>query len=358
MKILFILCIDQSFGEREHALNLARQCVAGGAKVRFVIPHSLGSYFQSFKMPVSTIGTSEEMVRQIEVEDYDVAVCCEYFNLPKDVSTAVLSSGKIVVTVDGTTMGVEINTRPVPGLINRHLEVPESLMRLRPCPIAFGINSPNVRYWDLFYGGNRPATNPTRLTSITGLSGGDMFGFLAIAPWAWETARKLGYDSHYTMLLKNLLNALPAKYSLILVCPNELSVPPNYAHRIVKLPYLQYDDYQLVLLNSSIVFSDNVIQTSMSKAFMMDIPCLFLGQSTVTPDSIVPYSFNIFPLSLKLPEENRYLQSIDFANYLNPDDISKKIKLLLKGESRDRTGEYIRMVKSLPSGWQVLQSLV
>ena len=86
---------------------------------------------------------------------------CELFNLSEVAARGLIATGIPLATVDGTTLGIEINTDPfrTPRL-TRSLVLPESYFSFRPCPVNdLAPDTERVCHYPLFPDATRVAKN-------------------------------------------------------------------------------------------------------------------------------------------------------------------------------------------------------
>lgn len=328
--VVFYIEIWFSFGEREHALSLAKQFQGAGYRPRFVVDYRIAEHIRSagfeplaFHSPALGV----QLVRQI---DPVLIIGCELFNLSELSARGLIGLGKPIATIDGTSMGIEINTDPFrhPKL-TRELLLPQQYWSFRPVPVNdFGADTDRTFHYNLFPDVVRTEKD-AGLYAELGLDPQRKTVLLPIALWA-VTGSMLFNMAHYHKLLVDrvveALQAVEAPVDLLVVGLQETGIARHgqvVKHTRARLSYPVYDH---ILRCCDAVISDNIIQTSVAKAFAMDAPHLVIHN--LIP-SEVPFVCNIFPLKLLFPLERGYAQAVEVAEFGDPDDIARKLSGVL-----------------------------
>jgi hypothetical protein len=352
VKVVFLLAIYDSFGEREHALSFASQLAAAGIEPSFVVTAPSLPHLRARGVTAREFATADEAMAIVGELAPDWLVACEWFNLPPELRDAVANARCRLATMDGTGMGPEINANPfLVASPPPPIDVPDSMIRLRPCPV----NAPlppdgRIFSWPLFPSLAR--SDGTAARRRWGIAGDTRVAMLAIAPWALAAAVRLGRGAHYRELLDSLVDALAAAQlpvELVAISPD--AAPPLARDRVkVRFEkYLAPDVYEELLLGCDLVVSDNVIQTSLSKAFAARIPAL------VVVDSRGDAPWNMFPLALRFAAGAPYYRAVAPVELGDAAALRARVAAALAGDVGDDRG-YRAALATLPSPAAILRS--
>ncbi len=223
------------------------------------------------------------------------------------------------------------------------------MIRLRPCPVnALQPPDDQTFCWPLFPGIAR--TDGSAARRRWQIDAATRLAMMAWAPWAVSAAAHSGRSSHYDALLIRIVDALVAAdvpVELLVVCPEER--PPIEAHRArVRITrYLAPDIYDELLIGSDVVLTDNIIQTSASKAFAAAIPTLVLI------DSRPPAPWNIFPLGLRFDVDAPYAHAVAPVELTDSVTLRARVAAALSGLPHD-DADYRRALTRLPTPAEIL----
>ncbi|GAB5449591.1 DUF6365 family protein [Gymnodinialimonas sp.] len=362
--VVFYIEIWFSFGEREHALSLARYLQSAGYRPRFVVHHKIAEHIRSAgfePVPFYSPLLGVQRVRQIAPA---LIIGCELFNLT-DLSMKGLSALDIpIATIDGTSLGVEINTDPfLHPKLTRDLNLPSELPRFRPAPVndVQGADPLNCHF-NLFPD-IAPQPKDAEIYRDLGLDPSRKTILLPIALWA-VTGSMLFELVHYHKLLVDrvvqALDKIEIGVDLLVVGLQDEGVEAQGCVAQHVFPLLPYPQFDHVLMSCDLVISDNIIQTSVSKAFAMNKPHLVL--QNLDP-SEVPFQSNIFPLKLLFPADREYAQAVEVAEFGDVDEIEERLRdILTKGYSdsarKARREAYLERLAQLPSPAGVVDHII
>jgi len=325
LKVLFLLTITDSFGEREHALSFARQ-ITDFQPVFFLHPQ-LSYFFANTPFECHYSALVDDLKELINKIKPVLIICCEYYHLFEDFRVYLRNLDIPVATMDGTSIGEEINSDPLAFGHGKVNTVPPDVIKLRPCPVNDpSDNSANLIYWNLFPELKKDSEKafinnyfPERY---------DKTIFLAISPWAVKASLQINIKHYYNFLFEKLttiLGTFDLKINLIIVSPFQKQLLKRGNVSLNFIGYPDYVTYQKLLLSSGLVISDNLIQTSLSKAFMAGINTLALNNSRPIK-SLNLHIFNIFPLKILFPQDREYYRLIEKADLGATNDLVDKIK--------------------------------
>ena len=347
MNVVFCTQIDYSFGEREHALSFARQIEKAGYRAHFLVAHQrIANHVQLAGFRPAVFSTPDALSRMIEEIDPVLVVGCELFNLASVLVQRIIASGRPVATMDGTTLGLEINNDPFRGPeFRRSLVLPDRYYALRPCPVNdVAEDTDRIFHWRLLPEISRLERDPACFQAL-GLDPSLRTVMLAIAPWALGGARYFGLDGYHDRLLNRIVEGLThfGQRIQFVVVANVPPAPPVSAGPVSVhvTGLLRYDVYDHLLRTCDLIVSDNIIQNSVSKAVVMGIPHLIVqnmaGASSATsageggllaPE--LPYRCNIFPVKQIFPTWRQYSRIVDLAEYTDPADVRRKLCRILE----------------------------
>jgi hypothetical protein len=157
---------------------------------------------------------------------------------------------------------------------------------------------------------------------------------------------RLGRTAHYRELLRVLLDALVAAgvpVELVVISPDEAATIERGRVKLRFVRYLPPDIYEELLLGCDLVLSDNVIQTSLSKAFAAAIPTLVVVDSRPAAPP-----WNIFPLRLRFPVDAHYYRAIAPVELGSPGPLRVRVAAALAGGLHDDDG-YRERLATLPT---------
>jgi uncharacterized protein DUF6365 len=324
--LVFYIEIWFSFGEREHALSLASQVRAAGYRPRFVVDYRIAEHIRSAGFEPVAFYSPALGVQAVRRIDPALIIGCELFNLSELSVRGLIGLGKPIATIDGTSMGIEINTDPFrhPKL-TRELRLPRRYWSFRPVPVNdVGSGADRTFHFNLFPKAER-AEKDEALYRELGLDPSRKTVLLPIALWAVTGSLLFDMASYHVLLVDRLtgaLQAVDAPVDLLVVGLQETASSDHVRVRRHTRARLSYRLYDHILCSCDAVLSDNIIQTSVAKAFAMGAPHLVI-QNLVPSE--VPFPCNIFPLKLLFPQEREYAQAVEVAEFGNPQDIERKL---------------------------------
>ena len=362
--IVFYIEIWFSFGEREHALSLARQLQAAGYRPRFVVDYRIAEHIRSAGFEPVAFHSPERGVHAVRRIDPVLIVACEIFNLSQHSVNGLMGLGKPIATIDGTSMGIEINTDPFrhPKL-TRELRLPHDYWSFRPVPVNdFGGDTDRVVHFNLCPDVARMEKDPALYAEL-GLDPARKTVLLPIALWAVTGSMLFNMAHYHKLLVDRVIGALQntdTPVDLLVVGLQDAGSWRRgqvWNHTRARLPYPIYDH---VLCSCDAVVSDNIIQTSVAKAFVMDAPHLVI-QNLVPSE--VPFACNIFPLKLLFPPERAYAQAVEVAEFGDPEDIACKLNgVLTRGwcdaDRRALRHSYLARLRALPSPARAIEEIL
>jgi len=173
-------------------------------------------------------------------------------------------------------------------------------------------------------------------------------------------------DDYYPRLLTRVVDGLAASGEEVDLVFISVRRPPGATidqKGGVKVHYtglVPYDRYDHLLRSCDAIISDNIIQTSVSKAIVMGTPHLVIQNMT---SSEMPYRYNMFPIKLLFPEEREYAQIVDVAEYGDAAGIVERLPAILKNgyydeHARDNRLEYLRRLNQLSLPSEILDSII
>lgn len=353
--VLFYIEIWFSFGEREHALSLARQLQSGGYRPRFVVDYRIAEHIRSAGFEPVAFHSATRGVQAVRQINPALVIGCELFNMSELSVKGLVALGRPLASMDGTAMGLEINTDPFrhPKLV-RQLHLPPDYWRFRPAPVNDpGGDADRAVYFNLFpYAARTP--RDAALYAGLGLDPSRKTVLLPIALWAVTGSMLFDMAHYHRLLVDRVAGALRTLGSPVDLLVVGLEAIPGSRHGDVRVhvqPRLPYPLFDHILCSCDAVLSDNIIQTSVSKAFAMGAPHLVI--QNLGP-SEVPFAWNIFPLKLLFPAERAYAQAVEVAEFGDPQDIARKLADILdRGWSdphrKARRREFLVRLAALPS---------
>jgi hypothetical protein len=365
--IVFYLEIWFSFGEREHALTLARQFQKAGYQIQFVVDRRVADHIRAAGFAAIVFYSPQMGIEAVRQLDPVLIVGCELFNLSEESVRGLMTLGKPMATIDGTSLGIEINTDPFghPRL-TRNLVLPERYWSFRPSPV----NDPGPDTSDTFYynlcSGQQRVAKAENIYGSVGLDPKRKTVMLPIALWATSSASLFNLGAYYALLIDRVVAGLEAYGQpvdlLIIGLPLGASAT-TVAQGSVRKIYadrLPYGTYNHVLTSCDAIIADNIIQTSVSKAFLMGTPHLVIQN---LEKSEVPVRCNIFPLRVLFPAEREYGRSVEVAELGDADGIRAKIVAILTdghydAERRDRRQQFLARLAALRDPSEALEQIL
>jgi len=358
-----------SFGEREHALSFARQIQQAGYRPRFVVGPLIARHIQAAGFEPEVFWSPDVGLQIVKGIDPALVIACELFNVSPESAAGLIETCPTLASMDGTSLPIEINTDPFEKPeISRSLVLPDHYYSFRPSPVNdLGTDSENVFYWPLFPRLERPARDE-RVYASLGLDPSRRIVMFAAAPWAQGAAAMLDLDNedYYRNLANRIVAGLEASGEAVdffFLSMFPMSSMPTEAGDRVAIHYsglIPYEAYDHLLKTCDLIVSDNIIQTSVSKAVVMGTPHLIIQD---TLGSELPYRFNMFPLKLMFPSERDYARIVEVAEYSDADGIGERIVALLAqgywdAERHERRREYVGGLDRLSSPAELLERII
>jgi hypothetical protein len=350
--VLFIILIRESYGEREHALSFANQLGKTDFTPLFFIDPHLSPFFADKSYKYYSSNLLEDLKSVIDKEKPALIISCEYFSQPLKIREYLLNLSIPLASMDGSSIGRIYDMDA--GQVN------EKLILLRPCPVNdICPDTEKIKYWNIFPAISKNQENPV-ISSLYNIEPGAKTVFMSIAPWTSMAVKLINLEHFYKYTFDTLFTILE-KYEepvhFFIICQLEQNSYNIKRKNLTVhfLNYLEYELYEKLLLSAHLVISDNVIQTTLSKAFMAVINTLVLINSIEDPVMKIP-KYNIFPLPLIFPEERQYYQAVNKAEILDKEDIKNKVIKLL--DSVQPTPEYIKNVRQLKAVNEIVKEII
>jgi hypothetical protein len=374
--VVLYVQIRFSYGEREHAISFARQILAAGYRPRFVVAPEVADRVRSAGFEPAVFSSPEEGVDLVRRIDPALVIGCELFNLSAGALDALAALGRPIGTMDGTTLGLALNTDPLGSAeLRRSLEIPERCLFFRACPVNdIAPDTDRVFHWRLFPDAARAAKDEAIHASL-GLDAARRTVLLAVAPWALSGARRTGVQRHHDALLGRVVAGLAAcgePMQLVVVARTPPGTSQHGAVSVHRTGLLPFDVYDHLLCSCDAVVSDNIVQTSVSKAVVLGIPHLIL-QNTLgpappsgpggLPAAELPWRWNIFPMAHLFPAERQYAQIVDVAEFADPADVRAGLVAVLRDGHADparleRRRAYVARLVDLAEPGEILARVI
>jgi hypothetical protein len=356
-----------SFGEREHALSFARSIQKAGYRPRFVVGPRIASHILVAGFEPEVFWSTDQGVKLVQDIDPAMIIGCELFNLSTESARGLIDMGKPMGTMDGTTLALEINSNPFKSpQYTRGLTLPDYYTAFRPCPVNdVGPDTDRVFHFSLFRDVGRVPKDEQLYASMN-LDPSRKTVMFAAAPWAMVCAANFGLEEYYQKLVGRLVDGLDAygePIDLVFISvyrPAVLTIEGKGAVRVRYTGLLPYDRYDHLLASCDAIVSDNIIQTSVSKAIAMGTPHLIV--QNMHP-SEMPYEYNMFPVKLLFPTEREYSRIVDVAEFGDVPGIRDRLLALLQqgfydSGARDRRRQYLTRLNSLTEPGDILERII
>ena len=358
-----------SFGEREHALSFARQIQKDGYRPRFVVGPLMARHIQMAGFEPSVFWSPDVGIEVVKRINPAMVIACELFNLSPESATGLIEVSRSIATMDGTSLPLEINSDPfrTPEL-QRSLVLPDQYFSFRPCPINdLGTDTEDLFHWSLFPETSRVSKDERHYSSL-GLDPSRRTVMFAAAGWAQGAAGILPLEDHqyYRGLVSRIVDGLEASgESIELLFVSMFPIPsmPAGPRGNVTIHYsglIPYDTYDHILRACDLIISDNIIQTSVSKAVVMGTPHLIIQN---TGPSEMPYRYNMFPLRLLFPSGRDYARIVEVAEYGDAAGVREKLTAIINdgycdAERYRRRREYVGQLNRLSSPGKLLEGII
>jgi hypothetical protein len=368
MRVVFFMEIWFSYGEREHALSFARQIEQAGHEAHFVVEPRVVDHIRAAGLAATPFASTEEGLAIVRELDPGLVVGCELFNLSAEAVKGLEALGRPMATMDGTTLGIEVNTDPfrTPQL-TRSLTLPERFYSFRPCPVNEVVDATDTIFPFHLCPDATRATRDAALYASLGLDPGRRTVLLPLALWAMQAMKLAGLTRYHDRLVECVgagLEAAGLPVQLLIIAPNSAGAAARGSLEIRVTDLLPYEVYDHLLRSCDLILSDNIIQTSVSKAVALGIPHLIIqnmggaGPASALPAEL-PYRCNIFPVRQIFPPEREYARIVEVAEYGDPAEIRDKLVAILhRGHADDvraeRRRDYVARLARLPSAGEIL----
>jgi Family of unknown function (DUF6365) len=352
--IVFLISILDSFGERDHAIRFAADLTPAFEPL-FLVRHPLKGHVPG-SFQVQTYESTAEAVRLLERIAPGLLVCCEYFNLPPDLQSAVAASPWRLATMDGTGMGRRINCNPfLAPKAKRSFTVPRRMVHLRPCPVSDPEpDTSQVFHWPLAR--PEPPCNPALVRRRWRVPDASRIAMIAFAPWALRAAAALGLMEHYERVLEVIaaaLNAAGEAVTLFVVSSLGGRSRRQGTVTIREVGYLATTLYSSLLRSCDLVLSDNIIQASVANAFVSGVPTLVLVNSRPAAAPV----YNIFPLKLRFPTGSAYYRALEPIELFDRAAIARRVAESWAGRDSRRRSRYLQAMRRLRSPSAILTEI-
>jgi len=362
--VVFYLEIWFSFGEREHALGLAAHFQKAGYQARFVVDRRVADHIRAAGFGTTVFYTPQMGIEAVRKLDPVLIVGCELFNLSEESVRGLIALGKPMATIDGTSLGVEINTNPFghPRL-TRNLVLPDQYWSFRPSPVNDpGPDTDDTFYYNPFSREQRVSKHHDIYASI-GLDPKRKTVMLPIALWALSSASLFSLGAYHALLIDRVISGLEAygqPVDLLVIGLSAGAGTSRGAVRTIFVEKLPYRTYNHVLTSCDAIIADNIIQTSVSKAFLMGTPHLVIQN---IEQSEIPVRCNIFPLTVLFPAEREYSRSVEVAEFGDAGGISETIAAILThghfdAERRNRRQNFLTRLAQLRDPSEALERIL
>lgn len=357
-----------SFGEREHALSFAQQIQNRGYRPRFVVGPMIAKHIQVAGFEPEVFWSPDVGIEIVKSIDPALVIACELFNVSAESARGLIELSSTLGTMDGTSLALEINSDPfgTPSL-SRELVLPDHYFSFRPAPVNdAGTDSEDVFYFPLF---PDTASQPkdAEVYASLGLDPTRRTVMFAAAPWAQGAASILDIDeaSYYAKLLERILDGLASSgeavdFLVVAMFPLPPLPEQRGGVRVHPSGLIPYDTYDHLLRTCDVIVSDNIIQTSVSKAVVMGTPHLIIQNSA---GSGMPYPCNMFPLKLWFPDDREYARVVEVAEFDDAAGIRAALSALLErgywdAERRERRDEFRCRLSRLSDPGAILEGII
>jgi hypothetical protein len=193
---------------------------------------------------------------------------------------------------------------------------------------------------------------------------------LAVAPWAISGARIAGFERHHDELLGRIVAGIdacgePIQFAVVARTPP--AVTSHGRVRVHRTGLLPFESYDHLLCSCDAVVSDNIVQTSVSKAVVIGTPHLIIqntaGSFSASATGPGAHPWNIFPMAHLFPAEREYAQIVDVAEYADPDDVRDRLVAILRHghadpERRERRRAYVERLARLAEPGEILARVI
>jgi hypothetical protein len=356
-----------SFGEREHAISFARQIRAAGYTPKFVVGPWIAEHVRLAGFEPAVFWSPEIGVSLVGSFDPALIIGCELFNLSSESAKGLIELGRPMATLDGTSLALEINADPFQNSkYARSLILPEKYQAFRPCPINdTATDTDSVFHWSLFPSVSRTAKDE-QLYERLGLDVSRKTVMCAAAPWAVVCSVAFGLEDYYQEFVSRVVGGLDAcgtPIDFVFIAPyrpQSMTIEQRGAVKVHYRELLPYDLYDHLLTSCDAIVSDNIIQTSVSKAVVIGTPHLVI--QNIQP-STMPYAYNMFPVKILFPREREYAQVVELAEFGDIAGIRERLVAILSdgffdADARERRLAYLNRLRGLATPPDILKQII
>lgn len=352
MKIFFVVIPSISYGERQHAIGMINQLRNSNFELVLLVEPLLEDTFKNINIKTYTFYNSFDFELFYKKENPDMFIFFEYTNCPVRIREKVSKYNKPILTTLGSGVG------GIQSYKDHFIELFDdkknfNLSIIKPCPVASpDIDTEFVKHWSLFKDLDITKYDRKKTNSDFNIREDSKIVFLSVATWICDNLKRSNqlyiYEFLFSLVLKALLE-IKQNTDFFVISPFGEKYVEREHVRVRMMNFLDYETYDNLLMTSDLVISENVMQASMSKAFVGGINCLALINSKMMqqPFNLAPY--DVLSAGQMYDNSNNYYKALEKAEISDLNEVTNKISNLLNNKNNLLRDLYLNDLKKLSS---------
>ncbi|MFN4150337.1 MAG: DUF6365 family protein, partial [Candidatus Sericytochromatia bacterium] len=184
---------------------------------------------------------------------------------------------------------------------------------------------------------------------------------LSVATWICDRLKEINllhfYEYFFYLIFKALEN-INEKTDFFIISPFGEKYVERGNIQLRMMPFIDYETYDSLLMNSDLVVSENVMQASMSKAFVGGLNCLALINNKMmeSPFKLGPY--DVLSVGKMYDDSNKYFAALSKAEISDLNDVTQKITDAFKNSTNELRTSYLKELECLDSLEKIITDIM
>lgn len=356
MKVFLVVIPSISYGERQHAIGVINQLKNTSFEPVLLFEPLLEDTFKSIDVKKYVFYNSYDFQILYKKENPDMFIFFEYTNCPEKIKEFVANTDKPILTTLGSGVGgIESYKQHYPNLDKNGYF---NLTVIKPCPVASpDKDTDNVKHWNLFKNLDKSKYDKNLIIKKFNIDENSKIIFLSVATWICDRMKNLNMLSFYDYLLALIFNALKDqkfKSHLFIISPFGEKIIERENIKVTMMNFIDYETYDNLLMNSDLVISENVMQASMSKAFVAGIKCLALINTKLIDRPFKMEPYDVLSVGKMYDDSNKYYKALDKVEISDLEELTNKLSNIFDDTKNLEREIYLEYINKLPSIEKIL----